>query len=339
MRAAVLHEAGDPPVITIDEITDPSVGPDDVLIRVEACGLCGHDQADALGLAAIPIPAVLGHEIAGVVSAVGDGATSLAVGDRVATRMFQTCGQCDVCRSDSDLRCAGRAFLYGGLADYVVCGARSVIRIPDGVDSAAASIVGCAIGTVLQAARNVAKIRPDEFVGITGATGGLGLHAVQVARALGARPIALTGSTGQTDLLRSLGAEVVIDSRQPDSWRALLEATGGAGAGVVIDNVGVPDLFTACFRGLAHGGRYVFTGQVSRAKISLYPKFLFSKEAIVTGSAGVQMSTMRDAMSMVEQGLITPVTTEMPRQDIASALQGLADRTTVGRIVLTPTTT
>jgi len=336
LRAAVLHESGQKASLTVDEVPLPDPGPEDVLIQVEACGLCGHDQADARGLTPMKLPLVLGHEVVGTVVAVGKAVDGFVIGDRVATRMFQTCGRCGVCASGLDLQCRSRAFLYGGLAEYVVCGGRAVVRVPDGLDPLSAAVAGCAVGTVLQALTRIARVRPGEVVAVTGATGGLGLHAIQVARSLGAVPVALTGSVEHAELLRTLGAAHVVDSRADSAHDELFEVTAGEGVDVVLDCVGVPDLFAKAFRALAHRGRYVFTGQVDRAKISLYPKFIFAKEAVITGSAGVMLPTVVEALDLVASGVVRAVTTEYPLDEVSRAMGDMDDRTVLGRAVVVP---
>src|SRR5262249_10901434 len=127
--------------------------------------------------------------------------------DLVATKQFTTCGHCLACRSGRDLDCEAKYFNYGGYAEYVAIDDNAVLNVPKGVDLAGASIVACAIGTCYQALTNIARVFPGEWVVVTGAGGGLGLHGVQVAAVLGGRVIAVTTSPHKNDLLAKIGAE------------------------------------------------------------------------------------------------------------------------------------
>ncbi|RSD10244.1 alcohol dehydrogenase catalytic domain-containing protein [Amycolatopsis eburnea] len=335
MRAAVLSRTGGPCVLDLVEVDPPRPGPGEVLVRVAACGICGHDQADCAGLLELGLPAVLGHEISGVV--VESGGTRFGPGDRVAAKQFATCGHCVPCTSGDELRCPERAFTYGGYAEYAVLRETSLLTVPPGVDLVAASVVACAVGTGLQALRARAGLRPGETVLVTGAGGGLGLHGVQVAAALGARVVALTGDTGKAARLRDLGADEVVATGDT-AWQAILNATGGRGADVVLDNVGRPEVFRQAFRALADRGRYVLTGQTGAEPLRVHPAFVFAKDAVLTGSGSTLMSTFTDALAMVADGRVTPLVTRYPLDDVDRAFHDLDARRITGRAVLVPAT-
>lgn len=321
MRAVVLTAPGE---LTVAEVDCPEPGSGEVLVKVAACGVCGHDQADRTGLLTLPLPAVLGHEIAGTVVA---GGTRFAAGDRVAAKQFGTCGRCEPCASGDELRCPQREFLYGGFAEYAVVPESALLPVPPGVPLAEAAVVACAVGTGLQALRRVARVKPGETVLVTGAGGGLGLHAVQVAAALGARVLALTGSPDKAAQLGN-AAQVVLAG--DTAGQDILDATDGRGADVVLDNTGHQSVFRQAFRALAHAGRYVLTGQVSGEPIRVHPAFVFEKEAVITGSGSTLIRTFADAMALVAEGRVRPVVTPYP---LEAAARAFADRVT-GRAVL-----
>jgi D-arabinose 1-dehydrogenase-like Zn-dependent alcohol dehydrogenase len=327
---------GGPEVVHVVEVDRPTPAPDEVLVEVAACGMCGHDQADRLGLITIPLPVVLGHEIAGAVVEVGARVRHLAVGDRVAGKQYSHCGHCRECFAGREMDCPERAFTYGGFAEYVALPESSLLPVPEGVDLAAASVVACAVGSCLQALDRIGRVVAGETVVVTGAGGGLGLHGVQVAAALGARVIALTSSAAKADQLAVVGADHIVVTGDGDWWPRLLDLTGGRGAEVVLDNVGHPAIFRQAFRGLARRGRYVFTGQVAGQPISLHPAFLFHKEAVLTGSASTVMSTFADAMAMVADGRVRPLVTPYPLDEVVHAFADLDARKVAGRIVLVP---
>jgi D-arabinose 1-dehydrogenase-like Zn-dependent alcohol dehydrogenase len=336
VRAATMQETGGPDVVLLEDVARHDPGPDEVLVEVAACGVCGHDQADRMGLTRIPLPAVLGHEVSGTVAATGNKVQRFAPGDRVAMKQFTTCGRCRACLAGREIQCPDRSFNYGGYAEYVTLKESALLPVPEEVDLVDAAVVACAVGTCLQALRRVAKVLPGETVVVTGAGGGLGLHGVQVAAALGANVIAVTGSADKAEQLERIGADHVVTTEGGDYWRRIVDITDGRGAEVVLDNVGHPALFSQCFRGLAHAGRYVFTGQVTGDRIGLYPAFVFGKEAVITGSASTLMSTFVDSLDLVAQGRVSPVVTTYPLDDVVRAFSDLDDRRVLGRAVLVP---
>jgi acryloyl-coenzyme A reductase len=336
VKAAVMYETGGPEVIRIEETPNPTPGPTDVVIKVAACGVCGHDQADRQGLTHVDTPIILGHEIAGTVVEAGEKVHAFTAGDRVASKQFTTCGWCQNCRGGREMACPQRRFNYGGCAEYVAMSEQSIIRVPDEVDLTDASVVACCVGTCLRALRQVATLLPGEHVVVTGMGGGLGIHGIQVAKAMGARTIGVTSSAQKVEALKGFGADAVVLSETPDYWQAIMDATDGRGADVVLDNVGHPSLFGPCFRALARGGRYVFTGQVYRQKIDLYPAFVFGKEAIITGSASTRMAEFIDAMELVRAGAVQPVIQRFPLSAVVEANRRLDNRAVFGRAVLTP---
>jgi acryloyl-coenzyme A reductase len=329
VRAAVVDAPGGPETVRVREVERPSPARDQALVRVAACGMCGHDQADRMGLTKAPLPGVLGHEIAGEVVEVGSAVRHLAVGDRVAAKQFAHCGRCRDCFAGRDVDCVHRAFTYGGYAEFVALPESSLLAVPAHVPLPAAAVVACAVGTCLQALRDVGRVAPGETVVVTGAGGGLGLHGVQVAKALGATVVAVTGRA-----TAPAAADHVVTT-EGDWWPRLLELTDGRGADVVLDNVGHPAVFRQAFRGLARRGRYVFTGQVAGEPVRLHPAFVFEKEAVLTGSASTTMASFADALAMVADGRVSPVITAYPLQEVATAFGDLDARRVAGRIVLT----
>ena len=337
MKAAVVHEQGPPEVLRIEDVPCPTPGPTQAVIRVHACGVCGHDQADRLGLTQPHgMPCILGHEISGEVVEVGSMVRHFRPGDIVASKQFTTCGHCLPCRSGMELDCARKQFIYGGYAEYVALEDDALLHVPDGVDVVGACIVACAVGTCYQALTAIAKLRPGEWVVVTGAGGGLGLHGVQVAAALGGRVIAVTTSPQKNAFLSEIGAESVVVGRDEPYANQILEITGGAGVQVVLDQVGHPTQFNQCFRALAKRGRYVLTGQLYRERIGLYAAFVFGKEAVITGSASTPMSAFMRSMDLVREGRVKPVYEKVPLMEAVKAHTGIDNHSIVGRAVLVP---
>lgn len=336
MKAVVLREQGGPPVLRVEEVDDPKPNDNQMVVKVLASGICGHDQADRIGLTNIDLPCILGHEIAGEVVEMGAKARGFAVGDLVACKQFTTCGVCLACRSGRELDCAQRRFNYGGGAEYVALDDGVLLKVPDGVSPVDASVVACGVGTGYQALAIVGKVVPGEFVAVTGAGGGLGIHGVQVAAALGARVLAVTSSPQKAEMLSRLGAERVVVSKEGKFADELMQASDGKGVHVVLDNVGHPDVFGQAFRALRKRGRYVFTGQLYKERVSFYPLFVFSREVVITGSSSTLMSSFMRAMEMVQKGAVRPVTETYPLDQAVQAHEAMDARRITGRAVLVP---
>lgn len=335
MRAAVLRNPGAHPDITLDDLAAPTPTDSQVLIEVAACGVCGHDQADRHGLTPVETPVILGHEISGTVVEVGSRVRGFDVGDRIATKQTSTCGICVPCRTGRERECALRSFNYGGWAEFVAVEATAVLRVPDTIDLPTASIIACAIGSTLQALDRAAGVRAGEWVTVTGASGGLGRHALKVARALGAKTLALTGSAGKAADLAGSDADAVVVTEGKDYWKEITELTGG-GSPVIIDTVGVPEVFNACFRALANGGRYVFMGQIEHRRSEFFPAFVFRKQAVITGAGLTLLESFARAMDLVASGDVVPAVHRYALTDVASALRDNDQRTLVGRAILAP---
>ena len=207
MKAMVVHQPGGTEVLSLERVADPIAGPKDVIIKVDACGVCFHDIVTRNGTLkfGVQMPCILGHEISGTVVDVGRDVRAFQRGDRVATvQRYHICGACRYCRTGRETLCPERKFtgdwgMVGGYAEYVAIEDDNVALVPEGVELQDAAIVACAIGTILNAIREIGKLQPGETALVTGAGGGLGMHAIQLARLAGALVIAQTTSPEKAD--------------------------------------------------------------------------------------------------------------------------------------------
>lgn len=314
MRAVVVRRTGGLDVMNVETVPDPTPGGTDVVIRVEACGVCMHDVVVRNGTmkAGVELPCILGHEISGTVVDAGPRVPRIRRGDRVATtQRFHICGACRFCRGGYEPLCAERKFLgdagmVGGYAEYVAVEADNVAVVPDGAPLAESAIAACAIGTVYNAVTRSTKVQAGDTVLVTGAGGGLGLHALQLANALGAHVIAQTSSSEKAGVLRSMGAhEVVVHARGEDFSGQVREATEGRGVDVVIDNVGTP-LFEPTRRSLAILGRWLMIGQLDGRFVPFNPAQLFLKGQSMISVTSTTRSQLEDVLRLVARGVIKP---------------------------------
>ncbi|MGQ5578129.1 alcohol dehydrogenase AdhP [Streptomyces sp. ECR3.8] len=257
MKAAVVREFGKP--LVVEERTDPEPGPGQVLVRVEASGLCHTDIHAAHGdwpVRPTP-PFVPGHEGVGLVERLGDGVTHLAVGDRVAVPWLgKACGRCEQCRSGWETLCESQVNTGygcdGGYAEKMLAWADFAQPVPDGVSALDAAPLTCA-GVTTYKALKVADVRPAQLVAISG-VGGLGHLAVQYAKIAGARVAAIDVTDDKLRLARELGADIVIDARTQD---VATELKRHGGAHVALALAVNPAAFAAVNSGLRRGGKLV----------------------------------------------------------------------------------
>ena len=340
MRATVLTKFGGPEVLQSADVDAPTRRADQMLVRVAACGVCGHDLLNREGhFPDTHPPCVMGHEIAGVVEEVGVLVDAFKPGDRVALTQRISCGVCAACRAGRDNLCrAGPGFygeqISGGYGDFVIASARNAVLLPAAIDLEVGAILSCAIGTGLHAL-NRARLLPGDTVVVTAASGGVGLHTVELAKLLGLRVIATTSSERKAEMLQDAGAHHVIAAPDGQFHKAVRELTGGAGAEAVIEIAGGPT-FGSSMRSLALGGRLVAVGNVQPGPVQLNPALPILKEIEIIGSGHALVSDLRRVVDLVARGLVRPrIAERVPVGDAAHAHTLLATRGAVGRVVLT----
>ncbi|MBI4240777.1 MAG: alcohol dehydrogenase catalytic domain-containing protein, partial [Candidatus Rokubacteria bacterium] len=236
MRAVVTPHPGDYDVMELREVPVPSLRPREVLVRNFASGVCFHDHLIRVGVMkrGITFPLILGHEGAGIVEAIGPEVHSLKPGERVAcTQWTEACGMCRFCRTNREPLCAERKLFGhdrdGTYAEFFKIQADSLLRLPAEIPFEEGAILSCAIGTVLAAIRDVGRTQAGERLLVTGAGGGLGVHAIQVGKLCGAVVIAETSSVEKVPLIRQLGADEVVVSETGRFADEARQVAGGEG--------------------------------------------------------------------------------------------------------------
>ncbi|MGB8749182.1 MAG: alcohol dehydrogenase catalytic domain-containing protein [Pseudolabrys sp.] len=345
MKAMVVHQPGGTEVLSLERVADPIAGPKDVIIKVDACGVCFHDIVTRNGTLkfGVQMPCILGHEISGTVVDVGRDVRAFQRGDRVATvQRYHICGACRYCRTGRETLCPERKFtgdwgMVGGYAEYVAIEDDNVALVPEGVELQDAAIVACAIGTILNAIREIGTLQPGETALVTGAGGGLGMHAIQLARLAGALVIAQTTSPDKADQIRALGAHtVIVHSRGEDFSNAVKKANGGLGVDVAIDNVG-SQLFESIRRSMGIGGRWIMIGQLTGEFVPFNPAQLFLKNVSMLSATSTTRKQLDDCLALVARGVIKPfVSLALPLEQAAQAHELVETGKSSGRIVLRP---
>jgi acryloyl-coenzyme A reductase len=339
MKAAVARELGPPSVLKIEDLPVPEIQADEVLVKVGAVGVTYHDVVQRNGTMRrfTRLPIVLGYEIAGTVVRVGSLVRTLKEGDRVCTKAFHSCGRCRLCRNGMETACPERKAVHGGYAEFAALPEEVCVKLPGELPFSVACMLGPSTGVALNAVRDVGKVKLGETVLVTGASGGVGLPTVELARRAGATVIAVSRSAEKRLALIEAGAdEVVLAADGGDFSKEVKDLTAGWGVDVVLDTVG-SRIFTPSFKCLALGGRYVMIGQLFREDISINPAFIFFQRAQILGVGSVRRDQLEDAVKLCATGKVHPkVAKVLPLADVVEAHMLVEAGNLIGRIVLEP---
>jgi acryloyl-coenzyme A reductase len=327
------------------DVPDSRPRRDECVIRVEACGACWHDVLVRSGVRThgTEFPVILGHEVVGEIVEIGDEVTEFAVGDRVVTvQRERVCGACDECRSGRETRCARQRFLgdlglNGGYAELVAIAESSLVKVPDSITSPDVAIAACVVGTQLNALRDVAHLQIGQSILITGAGGGVGLHAVQLARSMGAFVVGLTSSAAKADSIKQAGAhEVVAFERGTDFSAQVKAVTGGRGVDVVLENVGSA-IFSSSVACLAPYGQIVLIGEITQRPVEINLQDWRMRDLRMVVATSTSRRQLKDVLNMVALGLVRPVVDRtMPMSEAAEAHRLMEAGSVTGRLLLVP---
>ncbi len=345
MRAVRLPAPGRP--VEDADVPMPRCGPGDVLVRVRAAGICHSDVHYRAGRSRVePLPLTLGHEVAGEIAEVGQDVRSHAVGDAVCLHYLVTCGRCDDCLAGREQFCAtGKMlghFIDGGWADYIVVPARNAVPLPRCVPFEQGAVMMCSSATSLHALRK-GRITVGESVLVVGA-GGLGMSAVQLARALGASDvIAVDRDPVKLALAERFGARTIRAAElSPDEVVAQVRAmTNGRGVNVALELVGAPDTMRTALQSLAPHGRAVVVGLSDiHLPVDTYHD-LIGREAELIGSNDHLLSELHELIEMADKGILNladVVTNTVPlrARDINDVLDALERHQAPVRTVVVP---
>lgn len=323
MRAVLCKEFGPPESLVVGEVADPEVGPGQALIRVSAAGV---NYPDVLIIEnkyqfKPPLPFTPGGEVAGTVERVGEGVTSVAVGQRV-------------------LASTG----VGGFAELVAIRAESAVPIPDEMDFVTASAFLFTYGTSHYALKDRGRLQPGECLLVLGAAGGVGLAAVELGKAMGARVIAAASSDAKLAVCREHGADETINYATEDLKERVKQLTAGRGADVVYDPVG-GDYAEAALRATNWEGRYLvigFTAGIPRPPLNLVLLKGCDIVGVFWGSFVMRnpqrhLQHVAELMEWFKAGRVKPhVSNTYPLERVADALNEVGQRRVIGKVVLTP---
>jgi acryloyl-coenzyme A reductase len=339
MKAVTFSEFGAPAVLKATVVDQPQPGPDDVLVRIHAAGICYHDVLSRAGRIPGGQPGrILGHEIAGEIVAAGGNVPAARVGERVVIYQRLYCGICRYCLSGRQDLCRNSRVLGesggGGYAEFTCAPARNAIRMPDGLDMTAAALAVCPVGTSVRAALGVAQVEPGQVVLITGAGGGLGLHQIQVVKSVQAHAIAITSSEEKAEIVGKAGADEVIVSPDLKFSGEVWRRTGKQGVDVVLENV-VSDTFGESLRSTAQNAIVVVLGNIGTKRVEIDPGLVIARRIRIAGSGNATYKDVRIALDLLASGAVKPhIGRVLPFPQAGEGHELMERRGVVGRVIL-----
>jgi propanol-preferring alcohol dehydrogenase len=341
MKAIVLHAPNTS--FELEERPVPKPGPNDLLVRVRACGAGLTVHHAKVGTSPARLPVIMGHEIAGEVMEIGSAVEGVAVGDHVTPHFYLFCGRCRYCLTMREPLCENTGGYIGrqcdgGYAEYVTLPARNLVRIPADLPyhehPEEVAVICDAIATPYKVNRR-ARIKPLEDVLVIGAAGGVGIHMVQLARYAGARVLAADRGDSKLAAAHAAGAHETIDALAGGIDAQARRLTDGRGVDVVVDFVASPETLQAGLAALAPGGRLAILGVHRDSRFSVDPFWMLNGEREVIGSRYVTRQDIVDSLELVRRGHIRPIVTRIfALEDAEQAHELLGQGAMIGRAAL-----
>jgi len=339
MKAMVLEEFGAP--LRIRQIPKPVLGPHEILLKVNACGICRTDikiKDGEMPSSIISLPHIMGHEVAGEVADIGKAVDGISPGDRGVVYFYKACRNCEICLRGKENVCPKvKRFgfeLPGGLARYLKVPAYNLCTFGGDISFPEMALVPDAINTSYHAIKTLARVKVGDIVLVVG-VGGLGIHAVQIAHLCGAHVIAADVNPHALNVARELGAEDIINCEENEPLNALQNLTNGQGADVVLEFVGSARSLEWSLPSLGPGGCLVLVGYSPGDPwlVDTVPFHFHEWHAI--GCRASTKKELSEVIGLVEAKKIKPVVSRTyPMYQANEALEELRKGDVVGRIVL-----
>ena len=342
MKAVRFHEHGGPEVLRYEEVPEPAVPPGGVLVRVRACAMNHLDLWLRAGIPGrpIPLPRIVGSDIAGEVVRVGERVSKVAAGARVLIAPGHSCGLCRACLEGRDNLC-GQYSIFGsvrdgGYAELVAVPEVNAIPIPDEFSFDEAAAVPLVFLTAWHMLVDRARLRTGEDVLVLGAGSGVGSAAVQIAKLFQARVLATVGSEPKLAKARELGADEVINHTTQDFYQEVKRLTQRRGVDVVFEHVGAAT-WEKSLMCLARGGRLVTCGATTGADVRVDVRYLFGRQLSILGSYMGSKAELLELLPFLFRRQLKPVIDcGFPLAEAQAAHRRMEERELFGKIVLHP---
>jgi len=333
VKAVVIRQFGDPGVLSLEDVAEPTLGPGEIAIKVRAATVNQTlDVALRAGKYARrpPLPHVPGSDAAGEVTAVAPDVKAIKVGDRVVCHPI-------IGRAPNGAPRLLGVDTWGTYAEWVKVPAGTVQIVPDALDFVTAAVVGRHGPLAFTQLRDRAQVKPGEWVLVMGAAGGLGSALVQAAKYLGARVIAAAGSDERVKAALDLGADEGVNYRSRDLTVEARRITGGTGVNVVADNIGDPETFPKALASLGFQGRLVTAGGHGGGNVPLDVKYLYLNVITIYGNPIDTPDNFKLALKVAAEGKLKVLIDQvLPMSEARRAHELVEQRAGIGKVVLTP---
>jgi NADPH:quinone reductase-like Zn-dependent oxidoreductase len=340
MKAIRFHQYGGPDVLRYEDVPDPQLRRDQVLVRVKACALNHLDIWVRTGVTKSPLPHIPGSDVAGEIVEIGEYVSGFKTGQRVLLAPMTFCGYCANCTQGFQNQCSDYSVLGnrtdGGDCELIAVPAVNIIPIPDTLSFSEAASVPLVFLTAWHMLVGRAALHPGQTVLILGANSGVGIAAIQVAKLFNATVIATAGDERKMELARKLGADHVIDHYKQKISEEVRRITGKRGVDIVFEHVG-KSTWDESLKSLKAAGTLVTCGATTGPDVSIDLRFVYSRQLSILGSYMGTMGELHEALKHVFSGKLRPVVDhEFPLRDAAAAHQHLEGSRMFGKVVLVP---
>lgn len=340
MKAVRIHQFGGPEVLTYEDISDPQPRKDQVLVRVRACSLNHLDVWVRKGLPGVKLPHILGSDVAGEIVEVGEYVSGFKTGQRVLLAPMHFCLHCEKCAAGLQNQCREFTVLGnavdGGNCELIAAPAGNVIPIPDSLDFNPAASVPLVFVTAWHMLVGRADIRPGQTVLILGASSGVGIAAIQIAKLFQCRVITTAGDQTKLDKARELGADFGINHYQQKISEEVRKMTNKAGVDIVLEHVGAAT-WDESVKSLKSGGTLVTCGATTGPNVGIDLRHLFARQLNLLGSYMGTMGELHEVLSHVSAGRLKPVVDRaFPLSELRAAHEYLERSQMFGKIVVNP---
>ena len=340
MKAVRIHQFGGPEVLQYEGIPDPELRKDQVLVRVKACALNHLDLWVRKGLPGVKLPHILGSDIAGEIAAVGEYLNGFQIGQRVLLAPMHFCGRCVKCVAGLQNQCReftviGNA-VDGGNCELIAVPAANVIPIPDTLDFNQAASVPLVFLTAWHMLVALAGVRPGQTVLVLGASSGVGIAAIQIAKLFHCRVITTAGDESKLEKARALGADYGIHHYKQKISEEVRRITNKEGVDIVVEHVGAAT-WDESVRSLKSGGTLVTCGATTGHSVPLDLRHLFARQLRLQGSYMGTMGDLHEALSHVLAGRMKAVVDRtFPLCELRAAHEYLEKSQMFGKVVVNP---
>ena len=340
MKAVRIHQFGGPEVLAYEDIPDPQLRKDQVLVKVKACSLNHLDLWVRKGLPGVKLPHILGSDIAGEVEEVGEYVSGVKTGQRVLVAPMHFCGRCVKCLAGAQNQCREFTVLGnavdGGNCELFAASGASIISIPDSLDFNQAASVPLVFVTAWHMLVGLAGVRPGQTVLVLGASSGVGVAAIQIAKLFQCRVITTAGDEAKLEKGRALGAEYGINHYKQKISEEVRKITNKEGVDIVVEHVGAAT-WDESMKCLKAGGTLVTCGATTGPSVGVDLRHLFARQLRLLGSYMGTMGELQEVLGHVFGGRLKPVVDRtFPLSEIREAHEYLEKSQMFGKVIVNP---